>query len=181
MSLSVTLATVAALGHRLLRPADFGRLHYVWFGMSPNIHEGKPRFGGGVMELVPLGAEFGVEVRGIGLIDVASSDSAYRSTRAALEEHSALLFREQDVTDDIAGNRPPAYVNAPEHPTGSLKRLPRNGSLFRVQAVMIDRSSLQATNAPLEAYGNVACYLRPCLPAAAALISLAARRLAPLY
>jgi alpha-ketoglutarate-dependent 2,4-dichlorophenoxyacetate dioxygenase len=53
------------------------------------------------MELVPLGPEFGVEVRGIGLIDVASSDDAYRATRAALEEHSVLLFREQQVSDDV--------------------------------------------------------------------------------
>jgi alpha-ketoglutarate-dependent 2,4-dichlorophenoxyacetate dioxygenase len=53
------------------------------------------------MELVPLGPEFGVEVRGIGLIDVASSDSACRATRVALDEHSVLLFREQDVTDDV--------------------------------------------------------------------------------
>src|ERR1700674_2131682 len=69
--------------------------------MSPNIHEGKPRFGSGVMELVPLGPEFGVEVRGIGLIDAAISDSVYRSIRAALEEHSVLLFREQEITDDV--------------------------------------------------------------------------------
>jgi alpha-ketoglutarate-dependent 2,4-dichlorophenoxyacetate dioxygenase len=53
------------------------------------------------MELVPLRPEFGVEVRGIGLIDAASSDSAYRSIRAALEEHSVLLFREQEVADDV--------------------------------------------------------------------------------
>jgi alpha-ketoglutarate-dependent 2,4-dichlorophenoxyacetate dioxygenase len=53
------------------------------------------------MELVPLGSEFGVEVRGIGLIDVASSDRGYRSIRAALEEYSVLLFREQEVTDDV--------------------------------------------------------------------------------
>jgi alpha-ketoglutarate-dependent taurine dioxygenase len=53
------------------------------------------------MELVPLGPEFGVEVRGIGLIDVASSDSAYRPIRAALEEHSVLLFRGQEVADDV--------------------------------------------------------------------------------
>jgi alpha-ketoglutarate-dependent 2,4-dichlorophenoxyacetate dioxygenase len=53
------------------------------------------------MELVPVGPEFGVEVRGIGLIDVASSDSVYRSIRAALEEHSVVLFREQEVTDDV--------------------------------------------------------------------------------
>ena len=53
------------------------------------------------MELSALGPDFGVEVRGIGLIDAASSDSAYRATRAALEEHSVLLFRNQDVTDDV--------------------------------------------------------------------------------
>jgi alpha-ketoglutarate-dependent 2,4-dichlorophenoxyacetate dioxygenase len=46
------------------------------------------------MELVPLGPEFGVEVRGVGLIDVAGSDTVYRSIRAALEEHSVLSFRE---------------------------------------------------------------------------------------
>jgi alpha-ketoglutarate-dependent 2,4-dichlorophenoxyacetate dioxygenase len=57
--------------------------------------------GGGVLELVPLGPEFGVEVRRIGLIDVASSDTVYCSIRAALEEHSVLLFREQEVTDDV--------------------------------------------------------------------------------
>ena len=53
------------------------------------------------MELIALGPDFGVEVRGIGLIDVASSDIAYRATRAALDEHSILLFREQNVTDDV--------------------------------------------------------------------------------
>jgi alpha-ketoglutarate-dependent 2,4-dichlorophenoxyacetate dioxygenase len=53
------------------------------------------------MELVPLGPDFGVEVRGIGLIDVASSDAAYRAARAALDEHSILLFRDQAVGDDM--------------------------------------------------------------------------------
>src|SRR5580692_3131922 len=57
--------------------------------------------GGSAMELVPLGPDFGVEVRGIGLIDVASSDEAYRAARAALDEHSILLFRGQSVTDDV--------------------------------------------------------------------------------
>jgi alpha-ketoglutarate-dependent 2,4-dichlorophenoxyacetate dioxygenase len=53
------------------------------------------------MELVPIGPGFGAELRGIGLIDVASSDSAYRATRAAFEEHSVLLFREQEISDDV--------------------------------------------------------------------------------
>ena len=53
------------------------------------------------MELVPLRSDFGVEIRGCGLIDVASSDVAYRAVRAALDEHSILLFRDQEVGDDI--------------------------------------------------------------------------------
>ena len=53
------------------------------------------------MELIPLSAEFGVEVRGLNLIDVASSDAAYRRVRAAFEAHSVLLFREQAISDDV--------------------------------------------------------------------------------
>jgi alpha-ketoglutarate-dependent 2,4-dichlorophenoxyacetate dioxygenase len=53
------------------------------------------------MELVPLGADFGVEIRGIALVDVAASDKAYQSVRAMFEEHSVLLFRGQEITDDV--------------------------------------------------------------------------------
>ena len=53
------------------------------------------------MELVPLGPGFGVEMRGIALIDVAASDEAYQAVRAAFEEHSLLLFREQQISDDV--------------------------------------------------------------------------------
>jgi alpha-ketoglutarate-dependent 2,4-dichlorophenoxyacetate dioxygenase len=53
------------------------------------------------MELTPLGPGFGAEVKGASLIDVASSDSAYRQARAAFEEHSLLLFRDQQVSDDL--------------------------------------------------------------------------------
>jgi len=53
------------------------------------------------MELVPLGPGFGVEVRGVGLLDVASDGDAYKAVRAAFEEHSLLLFRDQPVADDI--------------------------------------------------------------------------------
>jgi alpha-ketoglutarate-dependent 2,4-dichlorophenoxyacetate dioxygenase len=53
------------------------------------------------MELVPLGPGFGVEIRGIALVDVATSDKAYQSVRAAFEEHSVLLFRNQEITDDV--------------------------------------------------------------------------------
>ena len=53
------------------------------------------------MELVPIRSDFGAELRGVDLVDVATSDEAYRGVRAAFEEHSVLLFRDQQVTDDV--------------------------------------------------------------------------------
>jgi len=53
------------------------------------------------MELVPLGRGFGVEVRGVGVLDVAIDAEAYKAVRAAFEEHSLLLFRDQVIADDI--------------------------------------------------------------------------------
>ena len=53
------------------------------------------------MELQPIGPGFGVEVRGVDLLDVVASDAAYREVRAAFETHSVLLFRDQEVTDDL--------------------------------------------------------------------------------
>jgi alpha-ketoglutarate-dependent 2,4-dichlorophenoxyacetate dioxygenase len=53
------------------------------------------------MELVPLADGFGAEVRGVGLVDVAASATAYDAVRAAFEAHSLLLFRDQSVSDDV--------------------------------------------------------------------------------
>ena len=53
------------------------------------------------MELVALGSDFGVEIRGIALVDVAASDQAYQTVRALFEEYSVLLFRDQKITDDV--------------------------------------------------------------------------------
>ncbi len=53
------------------------------------------------MDVVPLGPGFAAEVRGVTLADVASDDTAYSAVRAAFEEHSVLVFRGQDVTDEI--------------------------------------------------------------------------------
>jgi alpha-ketoglutarate-dependent 2,4-dichlorophenoxyacetate dioxygenase len=53
------------------------------------------------MELVPLGPGFGVEVKGVGVLDVATDAEAYKAVRSAFEEHSLLLFRNQPVADDI--------------------------------------------------------------------------------
>jgi len=53
------------------------------------------------MDIVPIGPGFAAEILGAGLIDAASSDRLYREMRAALEEHSVLVFRGQDVSDDV--------------------------------------------------------------------------------
>src|ERR1043166_2286554 len=53
------------------------------------------------MDIVPLGPGFAAELRGVTLADVAADDAAYKETRAALEEHSVLVFRGQEVTDEV--------------------------------------------------------------------------------
>jgi alpha-ketoglutarate-dependent 2,4-dichlorophenoxyacetate dioxygenase len=53
------------------------------------------------MELVPLGPGFGVEVKGVSMLDVASDGEAYKAVRAAFEQHSLLVFRDQDIADDV--------------------------------------------------------------------------------
>jgi alpha-ketoglutarate-dependent 2,4-dichlorophenoxyacetate dioxygenase len=53
------------------------------------------------MDIVPLGPGFAAELRGVTLSEVASDDAAYAAARAAFEQHSVLVFREQEVTDDL--------------------------------------------------------------------------------
>ncbi len=50
-------------------------------------------------ETRPLSPQFGVEVTGINLAD-ATKDRLFGQIRALFEEHSALLFRGQDITDE---------------------------------------------------------------------------------
>ena len=50
-------------------------------------------------ETRPLNPHFGVEVTGINLAD-AMRDRLFGQVRALFEEHSALLFRNQDISDD---------------------------------------------------------------------------------
>ncbi|OBG58647.1 MULTISPECIES: TauD/TfdA family dioxygenase [unclassified Mycobacterium] len=52
------------------------------------------------MEIVPSGPGFAAEVRGASIHDVAASQVAYAAIRAAFEEHSVLVFRDQDVSDE---------------------------------------------------------------------------------
>jgi alpha-ketoglutarate-dependent 2,4-dichlorophenoxyacetate dioxygenase len=53
------------------------------------------------MEFIPLGPGFGVEVRGAAVADIAEDAALYATLRAAFEEHSLLVFRDQQVSDEI--------------------------------------------------------------------------------
>ncbi|HEX2352888.1 MAG TPA: TauD/TfdA family dioxygenase [Xanthobacteraceae bacterium] len=53
------------------------------------------------MEIIPLGPGFAAELRGITLAEVAADDAAYNEARAAFEEHSVIVFRGQQVTDEV--------------------------------------------------------------------------------
>ena len=53
------------------------------------------------MEIVPVGPGFGVELRGVTLADVVSDDATYAATRSAFEEHSVLVLRDQEVSDEL--------------------------------------------------------------------------------
>src|SRR6201987_1541953 len=52
------------------------------------------------MDIIPLRPGFGAELRGVGLADIAAHDAAYQTVRAAFEEYSVLVFRNQDVTNE---------------------------------------------------------------------------------
>lgn len=53
------------------------------------------------MEVKQLGPGFFAEVRGAGLADVAAHADIYAAVRAAFDEHSVLLFREQPITNEL--------------------------------------------------------------------------------
>ncbi len=49
------------------------------------------------MEIVPLRPGFGAELRGVTLADVAADDAIYAAVRAAFEDYSVLVFRDQKI------------------------------------------------------------------------------------
>jgi alpha-ketoglutarate-dependent 2,4-dichlorophenoxyacetate dioxygenase len=53
------------------------------------------------MELILLADGFGVEVKGVSLLDVATDSEAYKAVREAFETHSLLVFRDQRIADDV--------------------------------------------------------------------------------
>ena len=76
------------------------------------------------MDTVALGPGFAAELRGVTLADVASDDAAYAAVRAAFEEHSVLVLRDQEVTDELqlAFSRrfgPPEVTKVGSQGTGS--------------------------------------------------------------
>jgi alpha-ketoglutarate-dependent 2,4-dichlorophenoxyacetate dioxygenase len=76
------------------------------------------------MDIVPLGPGFAAELRGVTLADIAADDAAYAPARAAFEQHSVLVFRDQQVTDEgqLAFSRrfgPPEVTKVGSLGTGS--------------------------------------------------------------
>ena len=90
------------------------------------------------MDIVAMGPGFAAELRGVTLIDIASDDAAYAAARAAFEQHSVLVFRDQEVTDEIqlAFSRrfgPPEVTKVGSQGTGShfviLSTIDANGNV----------------------------------------------------
>jgi alpha-ketoglutarate-dependent 2,4-dichlorophenoxyacetate dioxygenase len=52
------------------------------------------------MKIIPLGPGFAAELRGIRLAEITTDNDAYREARAAFEQHSVLVFRDQEVSDE---------------------------------------------------------------------------------
>ncbi|HTT48576.1 MAG TPA: TauD/TfdA family dioxygenase, partial [Pseudolabrys sp.] len=76
------------------------------------------------MDIVPLGPGFAAELRGVTLADIAHDDAAYAAARATFEEHSVLVFRGQEVSDEgqLAFSRrfgPPEVTKVGSLGTGS--------------------------------------------------------------
>jgi alpha-ketoglutarate-dependent 2,4-dichlorophenoxyacetate dioxygenase len=95
------------------------------------------------MELVPLRPGFAAELRGVDLIDVVSSDAAYLAVREAFEEHSVVLFRNQDVSDDVQVAFSRAFGPLERTKVGSLAA----GTLYvRVTNVAADGALFSATH-----------------------------------
>ena len=52
------------------------------------------------MDIIPLGPGFAVELCGVKVAEVVTDTAVYSAVRAAFEEHSVLVFRDQEVDDD---------------------------------------------------------------------------------
>ena len=52
------------------------------------------------MDIVPLGPGFAAELRGVTLAQIAMDDATYAEARAAFEQHSVLVFRGEEMTNE---------------------------------------------------------------------------------
>jgi alpha-ketoglutarate-dependent 2,4-dichlorophenoxyacetate dioxygenase len=76
------------------------------------------------MDTIPLGPGFAVELRGVTIAEIASDLAAYSAVRAAFEEHSVLIFRDQVADDEsqLAFSRrfgPPEVTKVGSQGTGT--------------------------------------------------------------
>ncbi len=73
-----------------------------------------------------MGPGFAAELRGVDLIDVATSDAAYRAVREAFEDPSVIVFRNQEVSDEVQVAFSRAFGPLERTKVGSL----RAGTLY---------------------------------------------------
>jgi len=77
-----------------------------------------------LMDIIPLGPGFAVELRGVTIAEIAADGAAYSAVRRAFEEHSVLVFRDQKVDDEsqLAFSRsfgPPEVTKVGSQGTGT--------------------------------------------------------------
>ena len=90
------------------------------------------------MDIIPLGPGFAVELCGVKVAEVVTDAAVYSAVRAAFEEHSVLVFRDQEVDDDaqLAFSRcfgPPEVTKVGSQGTGThfviLSTIGKNGKV----------------------------------------------------
>ena len=90
------------------------------------------------MDIIPLGPGFAVELCGVKVAEVVTDTAVYSAVRAAFEEHSVLVFRDQEVDDDsqLAFSRcfgPPEVTKVGSQGTGTdfviLSTIGKNGKV----------------------------------------------------
>ena len=90
------------------------------------------------MDIIPLGPGFAAELRGVKVAEVVTDAAVYSAVRAAFEEHSVLVFRDQEVDDDaqLAFSRcfgPPEVTKVGSQGTGThfviLSTIGKNGKV----------------------------------------------------
>ena len=101
------------------------------------------------MDIVPLGPGFAAELRGVTLADVAADDATYAAVRAAFEEHSVLVFRDQEISGEgqlefSSRFGPPESARLDWRPTTQVTLdEDRAGSLLKLLDALEDNDDVQ--------------------------------------